>query len=425
MLKPVRLFDTIPTYENTSNAPTGTGQQPQYFARATQMHIQKMARYATDFFGAQVQGLNSDDPEEKNWYEIRAADVFSSLGIHSGSKQDDWKNIYFKRPDIDYIPPGTKFWFWNNVWLADNPSNIASVSGNALVRRCNAVWNSLDFYGNIVSEPFVLTNIATKANANTDNEFMQLADAYSDCIMQANEWALENLRENTRIVLGSGVYAVRGLADYIREFTEDSTSVRLLHFSVYYQEPVDTDDMSAQVANGLAFRWEIIADAPRTIQIGVPTTLIPTSIRNGEVVVSTDTQPISYLWESLDADIATVDNMGTVTAMTAGQVTIQCSLEQNQDIQARFVFEVTDTPSLSWASSVPEKIPQFTSATLLTNMAVSWNISGGTQNSFEVSQTETSLTIQCFYPSTTPLTITATSQTSNDTLSAVIDLTVR
>lgn len=425
MLKPVRLFDTIPTYENTSNAPTGTGQQPQYFARATQMHIQKMARYATDFFGAQVQGLNSDDPEEKNWYEIRAADVFSSLGIHSGSKQDDWKNIYFKRPDIDYIPPGTKFWFWSNVWLADNPSNIASVSGNALVRRCNAVWNSLDFYGNIVSEPFVLTNIATKANANTDNEFMQLADAYSDCIMQANEWALENLRENTRIVLGSGVYAVRGLADYIREFTEDSTSVRLLHFSVYYQEPVDTDDMSAQVANGLAFRWEIIADAPRTIQIGVPTTLIPTSIRNGEVVVSTDTQPISYLWESLDADIATVDNMGTVTAMTAGQVTIQCSLEQNQDIQARFVFEVTDTPSLSWASSVPEKIPQFTSATLLTNMAVSWNISGGTQNSFEVSQTETSLTIQCFYPSTTPLTITATSQSSNDTLSAVIELTVR
>lgn len=425
MLKSVRLFDTIPTYEKTSNAPTGTGQQPQYFARATQMHIQKMARYATDFFGAQVQGLNSDDPEEKNWYEIRAADVFSSLGIHSGSKQDDWKNVYFKHPDIDYIPPGTKFWFWNNVWLADNPSNIASVSGNALVRRCNAVWNSLDFYGNIVSEPFVLTNIATKANANTDNEFMQLADAYSDCIMQANEWTLENLRENTRIVLGSGVYAVRGLADYIREFTEDSTSVRLLHFSVYYQEPVDTDDMSAQVANGLAFQWEIIADAPRTIQIGVPTTLIPTSIRNGEVVVSTDTQPISYLWESFNTDIATVDNTGTVTALTAGQVTIQCSLEQNQDIQARFVFEVTDTPSLSWASSVPEKIPQFTSATLLTNMVVSWNISGGTQNSFEVSQTETSLTIQCFYPSTTPLTITATSQSSNDTLSAVIELTVR
>lgn len=117
--------------------------------------------------------------------------------------------------------------------------------------------------------------------------------------------------------------------------------------------------------------------------------------------------------------------MGTVTALTAGQVTIQCSMEQNQEIQAQFVFDVTDTPSLSWASSVPEKIPQFTSATLLTNMAVSWNISGGTQNSFEVSQTETSLTIQCFYPSTTPLTITATSQSSNDTLSAVIELTVR
>ena len=161
---------------------------------------------------------------------------------------DDWKNVYFKRPDIDYVPLGTKFWFWKNVWLADNPSNTGSIAGNSLVRRCNAVWNSLDYYGNIVTEPFVMVNQATKANANTDTEFMKLADNYSDCIMQANPWTLAHLKENTRIALGTGIYAVSGLANYIREFTYENESVRLLYFSDYYHEPVETEDMTKLVA---------------------------------------------------------------------------------------------------------------------------------------------------------------------------------
>lgn len=402
-----------------SNSPTGTGEQKQYFADSTRLHVREMAKYASDYFAAEVQGLDTANPTDKGWYEIRATDAFTSLGISSNSRMDDWKNVYFKRPKVDYVPPGVKFWFWNNTWLADNPSNIGSISGNALVRRCNVVWNSLDYYGNIVSEPFVLTNVATKANANTDTEFMKLLDAYSDCIMQANEWTLANLRENTRIVLGTGVYAVRGLSNYIREFTDDDTSVRLLYFSVFYQEPIETDDMENQVADGLAFSWEITGDVPRNMTVGQTATIVPTSIRNGE----TPTQPVSYLWESTTPDIATVSDTGEVEAISVGQATIQCTLEQNPNISTTFTIEVQDAAAFGWASSVPTSLPQFTSVTLITTQDATWSVTGGVENAFDYTTTDNSITITCYYPVDIPIVVTATNGTS--TLTATIALTAR
>lgn len=411
------LWNAIPG--QTSNAPTGTGEQTQYFADATRRQIREMAKYATDYFAAQVQGLDTENPEEQGWYEIRVADVFSSLGISATSKQDDWKNVFFRSSAIDYIPMGTKFFFWNNVWLADNPSNIASVAGNALVRRCNTVWNSLDYYGNIVSEPFVIANIATKANANTDTEFMKLADAYSDCVMQANEWTLANLRENTRIVLGTGVYAVRGLANYIREFTNDATSVRLLHFSMAYQEPVETDDMVNQVANGLAFSWEITADVPRNMTVGQTATIIPASIRNGE----TPTETVSYIFESLTPEIATVSSTGDVETISVGQAKIKCTLEQNPNISTTFTIEVANAAEFGWASSVPTSLPQFTRVTLITTQNATWTVTGGMQNAFDYTTTDNSITITCYYPVDIPITVTATNGT--ETLTATIALTAK
>ena len=402
-----------------TNEPRGTGQMRQYMADPTRRHLEQMAKYATDYFAAEVQGLDPDKPCLKEWYEIRATDAFTSLGISSNSRMDDWKNVYFKRPEIDYVHPGVKFWFWNNTWLADNPSNIGSISGNALVRRCNVVWNSLDYYGNIVSEPFVLTNVATKANANTDTEFMKLLDAYSDCIMQANEWTLANLRENTRIVLGTGVYAVRGLSNYIREFTDDDTSVRLLYFSVFYQEPIETDDMENQVADGLAFSWEITGDVPRNMTVGQTATIVPASIRNGE----TPTQPVSYLWESTTPTIATVSDTGEVEAISVGQATIQCTLEQNPNISNTFTIDVQDAAVFGWASSVPDSLPQFTSVTLITTQDATWSVTGGVENAFDYTTTDNSITITCYYPVDIPIVVTATNGTS--TLTATIALTAR
>ena len=304
--------------------------------------------------------------------------------------------------------------------MADKPSNTGSIVGIAVVRRCNAVLNSLDYYGNIVSEPFVMVNRATKANANTDTEFMKLADNYSDCIMQANPWTLAHLKENTRIALGTGIYAVRGLSNYIREFTYENDSVRLLYFSVYYQEPVETDDMTNLVADGLAFHWEITGDAPRSVTIGRAVTITPASIRNDEA----PTLPVSYLWESQTPDIATVDETGKVTALTEGQAVIRCILEQNPNIYTDFQIDVAAQSALAWASTIPTEIPQFTSAILRVTEPVTWSVAGGVPQSFDYTMTDTNITINCYYPVDAPVTVTATA-TDGQTLTATIYLTAR
>lgn len=408
-----------------TNAPTGTGQLYQYMANATRDHVYQMAQYASDFFAAQVEGLDSADQTTINWYRIRASENFASLNMSNTSKNDDWRVVYFERPDIDYIQPGTKFWFWNNTWLADNPSNIASVTGNGLVKRCNAVWNALDYYGNIVSEPMSITKPTTTANANTDTEMMNLADSYMDCIMQANEWTLANLRNNTRMILGTSGFAVRGLSDYIREFTDQQDSVRILRFSLYYQEPLETDDMENQVAGGLAFSWQINVTGPKSMQSGQSAAFIADSLRNNEPVPSTQT--VTYQWASSNTEVATVDETGLVTAVTDGQVTIICTLAENTNIYTEVQLTVqTESSGLSWASEFPENVPAYQSRRISVTGAqgpVLWSFSGPDKNAYTASTDSETATITCYYPSPIPLTVTVTD--SITTLTAEIQLTAR
>ena len=46
-----------PVIQRDSNTPSGTGLQHQYMADPAKQHLRSMAQYATDFFEAQVQGL--------------------------------------------------------------------------------------------------------------------------------------------------------------------------------------------------------------------------------------------------------------------------------------------------------------------------------------------------------------------------------
>lgn len=408
-----------------TNAPTGTGQLYQHIAKPTRDHVFRMAQYASDFFAAQVEGIDLTDPTAINWYRIRASENFASLNMSNTSKNDDWRVVYFERPDIDYIRPGTKFWFWNNTWLADNPSNIASVTGNALVKRCNAVWNALDYYGNIVSEPMSITKPTTTANANADTEMMNLADSYMDCIIQANEWTLANLRNNTRMILGTSGFAVRGLSDYIREFTDQQDSVRILRFSLYYQEPLETDDMENQVAGGLAFSWQINVTGPKSMQAGQSAAFTADSLRNNEPVPAAQT--VTYQWASSNTEVATVDETGLVTAVTDGQVTITCTLAENTNIYTEVQLAVQAASSgLSWASELPENVPVYQSRSISATGAqgpVSWLFSGPEENAYTVSTDGETATITCYYPSPIPLTMTVTD--SITTLTAEIQLTAR
>lgn len=415
--------------EQGGNAPPPgvTGQQRPYFAPETRRFLAQTAPYATDFFAAQVQGLDPSEPEKIVWYEIRAGDQFTSLSTSEISGQDDWKNVFFRRADVDYVPPGTKFWFWNNCWLAVNPSNIGSAAANTLVRRCNAVWNSLDEYGNLVSEPFSIQRPSTHANSNGATSYMQLAENYSDCVMQANPWTLAHLRQNTRIAMGTGIYAVRGLSDYIREFTGEKGSVRLLRFSIEYQEPTKIDDMERLVAGGRAFTWEIRITAPESLPIGTSVTLGAQSIRNGEAIPAS--LPVSYQWSSLDPDIAAADPIsGQVSGLQEGASVIRCTLMENPSIYQEIKLEVLphgeEEPLLYWKSPPPLYLPMGEQISLQAALdkPVTWSFSGPNPICYSAEADGDSAVVQCFYPDNSPLVVTV-SEENGQTLSAKIQLT--
>lgn len=398
--------------------PSETGQRPLWMDDAARRMLEKMAPYATDFFEAEIQGLDSEDFWKTGWYEVRAAGTFPSASISENSKNNDWKTITFRRRDIDYIPTGAKVWFWKSCWLAYNPDNIGGAFSTAVVRRCNRNWKRYDYYGNILSEPFVVERNATRANANEYNIYQGLPDHYNNCVMQYNPQTMD-LRENDRIVMGQAVYAVRGLSDYILDFSTDEGSVRLLYFSLYFQQPTELDDMTQQIADGKAFSWTISVSGPREMREGQTAVFIPSSLRCGQV----PDREVSYLWESLSPGL-TVDETGNVTAGSLGEATIRCSLEQNPSIYTDIPITVTARAALVWACTVPETLPVYREITLTVESDgdVMWDFEGP-DGLYQAAVDGKTVTLTAYFPSEMPLTVTVTD--GGNTLTAQLKLTAR
>lgn len=398
--------------------PAQTGQEQQYMDDPTRRFLEKMAPYTTDFFGAEVQGLDLDDFWKTEWYEIRAADTFPSASISETSRQNDWKTITFRRRNIDYLPTGAKVWFWKSCWLAYNPNNMGGALSTAVIRRCNRNWKRYDYYGNILSEPFVVERPSTRANANEYNIYQGLPDHYNNCVMQYNPETM-TLRENDRLVMGQAVYAVRGLSDYILDFSTEEDSVRLLHFSLYFQQPTERDDLELGIADGKAFSWMISVEGPREMYAGQTALFTASSIRCGAV----PDREVSYLWESLSPALQ-VDKAGTTTALTEGAGTIRCILEQNPEIFTDIPVTVAGA-GLSWASSVPEWMPiyQETALAVQSEKTAVWTFSGPPEDCWKAAIDGNTAVLTGYYPSNTPLTVTVTD--GEKTLTATIKITAR
>lgn len=395
-----------------------TGQKPLWMDDAARRMLEKMAPYATDFFEAEIQGLEPEDFWKTSWYEIRAGGTFPSASISENSKNNDWKTITLRRRDIDYIPTGAKVWFWKSCWLAFNPDNIGGAFSTAVVRRCNRNWKRYDYYGNILSEPFVVERNATRANANEYNIYQGLPDHYNNCVMQYNPQTMD-LRENDRIVMGQAVYAVRGLSDYILDFSTDDSSVRLLYFSLYFQQPTERDDMTLGIADGNAFSWTISVDGPRKLREEQTAAFTASSIRCGQV----PEKEASYLWESLSPGL-TVDKNGNVTAVSLGEGTVRCRLEQNPEIYTDIPITVTVREALMWACTVPETLPVYRELTLTVESDgdVIWDFEGP-EGLYQAVVDGKSAALTAYFPSDTPLTVTVTD--GENTLIAEIRLTAR
>jgi len=341
-----------------------TGKQHEYFETPTVEYVYQNAKYASNYFKAQVQGIIPGTFETERGAYIRSMDIVEQT---TGAKMpNDYQCIYFQDTRIRGLYTGAKVKYAGNTWLAISPFNIADPMTQAVVRRCNAVWKHYDYYGNILSEPFIFHDGRASATANEYLDYDVIPNWYQKCVMQLNDNTRE-LAYNRRIVLGSSVVEVRGLVDFITDFSgqtkediENPEPSHVMFFDVQFEPPTEYDDMEKGIAGGKAFSWVILPSCASEMSIGAEQILSVSSLRNNEAPDEAK-HPVSYLFSSSDSSVATIDLDGKVTAIGEGSTTITVALEQNPDITATIEVSVvaqSEQAEFVFEPEIPDKLKQ-------------------------------------------------------------------
>lgn len=442
-----------PYLQRGTNNPYNGDTQTQYFADASRAFARKNLRWSSNMVMAQVQGLDYNDFYAYKPLHIRTAMMIDpTTGKNLGS---DWQKIMVENPKIDFLPRGAKIIFNGNVWLVTNPMNVQSVTGTSVMRRCNAVWHYLDYYGNVKSEPFCYgQGDVDLATGNSVKEGMILMDSYQHCVMQLNP-ETEVFAHNMRLILGRQAYAVRGVQDFVQEFTLDEGSTHIQFFDLEIAEPLAIDDLENKVAGGKTFRWEIRLSGAETMQVGTTRRLTAQSYRSEDpssldyvpledetgrarqeklgALVLVRGDAVDYLWESSDETVLKVDDSGNVTAIAEGTATVRCRLKENPAIFGEYeitVSAVAEGTEIAWDAAPPQSIAQYQSVTLRAvcrkggetvignvQFAFSGPVNG---QDYTAEANGNSAKVTCWLPSETPLTVTATY--GNVSVTAVLTL---
>lgn len=408
--------------EPKKNAPPQyANRKRQYLGAESTAFIKQYAKYSSDFFAAQAQGLNPEDPTKWETVSMRMADMIKPSASMTRNI-DDYKMILIGDESIDYIRPGTKFTTMGSTWLAINPENISGAYGSGVVERCNAVWHYLDWYGNVCDEPIAVATTLARASTPDPQDIMLIAKDYFNVKCQYNE-ATRQLDSNSRLILGSGAYSISGFSDFTQEFTSEKDSIRLLEFTIRYEQPnYEIDDMINRVAGGKTFSWDITVEGAPLIETGQSTTFKATSERCGESADAKAEHPVTYIWSTSDEQTAEIDpNTGVVTAKSAGECVITVTLAENTQITAEYTLTVTEAGTddgyIAWLAAPTQSLAAFETAYIKaayfkggiqTQDAVMWDFEGADEDAYEVSrEDDNTLRVTCWAGSVTPLKITA------------------
>ena len=405
--------------------------QNQYFQSETAAYTQHMGQYASNVYAADCQGLNPDSFYD--WKKVKIRSIRAAQAQTGETMPDDWQRIYLISPtNYTYIPQGAMLKYADNTWIVYKGKNVSAIFGSAIVRRCNAVINILDWYGNIVTVPLSYAKMGTLGNAPHTTENTITSKNYIACICQLNEYS-KSFHENTRILLGDTAYAMRGMDDFTREFTDDPDSVHLLSFTIERVEVQPFDNVELGVADYGGFSWNISVDWNNSMMVGMTQTIKPTSSRNNVAVENSEEHPISYLYSSSDESVLTVDENGVVTAVGEGTASITVTLEQNENISQTVEIEVpaAENEYVAFTTTIPKNLHEYDALTVkaayfesgeATVTELKFSFSGPENGVYTVEQTDTNTyKIMTFRASPVPLKITAAFE--GHSAEAVINIT--
>ena len=397
-----------------SNSQRNDGLLHQYYRNRSKEFFKQKIPYTSALYEAEIQGVNEDDFYAWTPVKLRTSDLINpTTGEHL---TDDWQEIILQNTNIDSIPLGAYVKFNDSVWIVVNPDDVGSVTGNTIVKRCNCTYNTYDYYGNVVRTPMSYQKGMALASANDVKEYINLPGTYQHIIMQLNE-ATKDVHNNTRMILGGEGYYLTGVTNFIREHTFDTTS-HIIRAECRLGEAQDAnDDLVNEVANGKAFNWEVTLTGSEKMVVGSTQTITASSLRNGQTPDAEHSY--SYIWESSDTGIVTVDENGVCEAAGEGTAVITCYLRENTNIYA--TIEITASQSLTGAyvefiNDLPQDLRAYDSVSceaayfvngVKQSDEVSYSFSGAPLNCFGIALDGNVLAITCYASSNVPLVVTA------------------
>lgn len=356
------------------------GLRDQYgFRKNTADFTERNIRYGTDFYSARAQGIDENDFYK--WFKVKIR--LSQMVSHGTTTNiiEDWKEVKFESQRVNMIGLGAKIECNGQTWIVSNPDEANGLQATAVVRRCNATWKYLDFYGNVCEEPFYWARNQGQATANEYQDYMVTPNMYQKCVMQLNEKS-KMLNYNRRMILGSGAYEVRGLVDFLQTETYKGDSTHIIYFDLQSQEPVETDDLERQLADAKAFSFDaqITGVGSETVVGGTFAAQVRV-VRNNQTITRHDGMtwgttedgteealgdyPLTWLFASSDDTVVSVDETGNVTALAEGTATLTATLEENPGIACSFEIGVSASgkSGLEWIQTA-ESVSQYMSAAL-------------------------------------------------------------
>jgi hypothetical protein len=275
----------------------------------------------------------------------------------------------------------------------------------------------------VKAEPFVFQDGRAQSTANEYLDWSVIPNWYQKCVIQLNEETQE-LAYNRRMILGSSAVELRGISDFITDFsgetlenTANAEPPHAMFFDVQFQQPLEIDDMERGIAGGKAFKWEILPSFPDGIGVGTVAKINVHSMRNG-IDAEDGKHEISYLFSSSDEDVATVDENGNVTGISEGSAAITIALAQNPEITAKMEISVSEElpdAQFVFTPELPGKLKQMQTYTgyvsvmrgeSVIDTPIEINGFGATESAdFSLDNADNSLFIKCYEPAKQPLSL--------------------
>lgn len=398
-----------------TNAPANTSPKWSKYNDEANAYYHEYAPYASNVFEAEIQGLDYNDFYAWTKVHIRSSNVINpSTGENLSTS---WQDILILDRKVDFLPIGAYVKYNNNTWIVYNPDNIASPTGNGIVIRCNTTYNTLDYYGNLIKTPMFYAKGTVLASSPYYMEYSATIDGYQHVIMQLND-VTKKITNNTRIILGKSAFGMYGVSDFPEEFTGDPNSCHIFRADLRLQETIEADDLVNHVADGKHFNFNIHIGASDTMRQGGTQKLTVDAYRNNIEVQSSEDTPLTYLWNSSDESVATVDENGIVTANGEGYCQITCTLQQNTNITDVCGINVLDSsePYIDFTSPVPDIVKAFTSFDVTavyfengqpTENVIDWALTRADEESYSYTVSGNTVSVMTYAPSASPLEIYA------------------